>query len=130
MEVKTFQSFLLISLGAILGSNIRFLIYERLGNIFFLRKDLRILIINNFASFLLGLFYSILINQTYIAYSKNLRLFFIIGFLGSLSTFSTFIFDLFQLSFDSNFLKSLKFLIFTLIFGILSFWLGSLIGNQ
>ncbi len=129
MEVNNIKSLLFISLGAIVGSNIRFLIYERLGNIFFLRKELRILIINNFASFLLGLYYSISINQAYINYSKNISLLFSIGFLGSLSTFSTFVYDLFELSFQRNFFKSVKFLIFTISLGLFSLWLGLLIGN-
>ena len=129
MEVNNIKSLLFISLGAILGSNIRFLIYERLGNIFFLRKELRILIINNFASFLLGLSYSISINQAYINYSKNISLLFSIGFLGSLSTFSTFVDDLFDLSFQCNFFKSFKLLIFTISLGLFSLWLGLLIGN-
>tara|TARA_Y100001968_G_scaffold159161_1_gene145552 strand:+ start:2254 stop:2643 length:390 start_codon:yes stop_codon:yes gene_type:complete len=129
LEVNNIKSLLFISLGAIVGSNIRFLIYERLGNIFFLRKELRILIINNFASFLLGLYYSISINQAYINYSKNISLLFSIGFLGSLSTFSTFVYDLFELSFQRNFFKSVKFLIFTISLGLFSLWLGLLIGN-
>ena len=52
-----------------------------------------ILVINTFSSFILGLFISILPKIKSLTFSSQLALFFLIGFLGSLSTFSTFVYD-------------------------------------
>ena len=49
---------LFVSIGAILGANIRFKIHHKLGNLN-LDKGFLILIINTFASFGLGLFLSL-----------------------------------------------------------------------
>ena len=49
---------LLVSIGAILGANLRFKIHNKLEKIN-LSKDFVILIINTFASFCLGLFLSL-----------------------------------------------------------------------
>ena len=123
------HSLLLISFGAILGSNLRLLIYNKLDNFFLKRTNLRILLINNLASFLLGLFFSISTQSTNINYVNNIYFLFSIGFLGSLSTFSTFIYDCFDISNKYKFLKSIEFIILSISLGLLSLWLGYLIGN-
>ena len=89
------KDILLVSCGAILGANLRLIIYEKFQNLR-LRKDFSVLLINTFASFLLGLFISILPRISLQNFSYQLALFVSIGFLGSLSTFSTFVYDLFD----------------------------------
>ena len=87
---------LFVSIGAILGANIRFKIHHRLGNLN-LDKGFLILIINTFSSFSLGLFLSLLEQFRAFTYYYQLILFFSIGFFGSLSTFSSFVYDLYDL---------------------------------
>ena len=71
-----------------------------------------ILIVNVLASLFLGIFVSLNITN------KNLILFFYVGFLGCLSTFSSFIYQLFQLIQERKYFKLL--LYYTEVF-ILSF---------
>ena len=114
---------LLVSFGAILGANIRFIIFEKFERLN-ISKNYIILVINTFSSFLLGLFLSILSKIDYLTYSYQLGIFFLIGLLGSLSTFSTFIYDLYELFIQLKFNRALKLFIISLTSGVLSFTVG------
>ena len=118
-----------VSLGAVLGANTRFKIYNQLEKLNF-RKDSLILIINTFASFCLGLFLSIMELFSSFIYSYQLVLFFSIGFLGSLSTFSSFMYDLFNVCLQVKFYKVLNLFIISSFLGIIAFAFGFLLGNQ
>ena len=117
-----------ISLGAILGANTRFRIHSKLEKLN-ISKDFLILIINTFASFSFGLFLSIIEQLRYLSYSYQLILFFSIGFLGSLSTFSAFVYDLFDLCLQFKFLRAFKLFLISLSFGLIAFTVGFLLGN-
>ena len=119
---------LLVSVGAILGANIRFKIHNKLEKIN-LSKDFIILIINTFASFCLGLFLSLEEQLRALTYYYQLVLFFLIGFLGSLSTFSSFVYDLFDLFLQLKFFKALKLFIMSVSMGIMALALGIFLGN-
>ena len=114
---------LLVSIGAILGANIRFKILNKLANLN-LSKDSLILIINTFASFGLGLFFSLIEHFRTFTYYYQLILFFSIGFFGSLSTFSSFIYDLFDLCLKLKFFRALKLFIISASIGIIAFAFG------
>ncbi len=118
----------MVSLGAIFGSNTRFIIYQKLKGVN-INAHLIILSINTFSSFLLGLFISLLPKIRSFNLSSHLALFFVIGFLGSFSTFSTFIYDLFELVEKFKFLRALKLFSFSFSLGIIALILGSLLGN-
>ena len=120
---------LLVSVGAILGANIRFKIHNKLEKIN-LSKDFIILIINTFASFSLGLFLSLEEQLRALTYYYQLVLFFSIGFLGSLSTFSSFLYDLYDLLLQLKFVRALKSYIFSASVGIIAFAFGLFLGNQ
>ena len=125
----TFKDILLVSIGAVLGVNARFLIYHKFKKIN-INEHIIILAINTLSSFLVGLFITILPKIRSDTFSSQLVLFFLIGFLGSLSTFSTFVYDLFELSLKLKFFRALK--IFTLSFslGIISLAFGCFLGDQ
>ena len=118
-----------VSLGSILGANIRFKFHNKLEQLR-LRKGYLILTINTFASFLLGLLLSIIDKFNPFIYSDQLVLFFSIGFLGSLSTFSSFVYDLFDLCMQLNFLRALKLFMISVSFGIISFAFGFFLVKQ
>ena len=118
-----------VSLGSMLGANTRFEFQNKLEK-FHLGNAFVILIINTFASFSLGLFLSILEKFSSFNYSYQLVLFFSIGFLGSLSTFSSFVYELFDLCMQLKFLKALKVSISSVSLGIISFAFGFLLVNQ
>ena len=109
---------LFVSLGAILGANTRFKIFSKLEKLNF-RKDFSIFIINTFASFCLGLFLSFVEQFRGFTYYYPLVLFFSIGFFGSRSTFSTFVYELFQLCVQLKIFRALKLFIISLTLGSL-----------
>tara|TARA_Y100000589_G_C26933481_1_gene539330 strand:+ start:206 stop:580 length:375 start_codon:yes stop_codon:yes gene_type:complete len=114
---------LFISFGAILGANARFLILGNLKN-FNLKKDIPILVINTLASFCLGLFLSVIDKFGSFVYSYQLVLFFSVGFLGSFSTFSSFIYDLLDLCVELKFYRGLKLFIISYSLGISAYAFG------
>ncbi len=120
---------LFVSIGAILGANIRFKISSKLEKIT-VSKDFLILIINTFASFCLGLFLSLVEQLRALTYYYQLVLFFSIGFLGSLSSFSSFVNDLFDLCLRLKFIRALKLFIISTSIGIIAFAFGLFLGNQ
>ena len=122
------KDFLLVSLGAVLGVNTRFIIYQKLKKLHY-RKDFIILIINIFSSFCLGILLSLLSKHSSLQFSYQLALFFSIGFLGSLSTFSTFVYDLFDLFLRNKFFQLFKLLFLSLALGLIAFGLGFLLVN-
>ena len=77
-----------------------------------------ILIVNVLASLFLGIFVSLNITN------KNLILFFYVGFLGCLSTFSSFIYQLFNLIQERKYLKLLLYYTKVLVLSFLLFCLG------
>ena len=89
-----------------------------------------ILIINTFASFSLGLFLSLMQRFSSFIYSYQLILFFSIGFFGSLSTFSSFIYDLFDLCLQVKFSRALQLFILSSCLAIIAIALGLFLGNQ
>ena len=128
MEVlDNLQNVVLVGLGAVIGANTRFIIYQKLEKIN-LNKHSIILLINIFSSFFLGLFIAISSQFGYLSYYYQLVLFFAIGLLGSLSTFSTFIYDLYDLLIQFKFYRAFKLFIISLTLGILSFAVGFLLG--
>ena len=127
ITLDKFEDVFLISSGAMLGANIRFIVYKKLQKIDSI-NSFTILIINIFSSFLLGFFLAISSNINSLNYMDKLGLFFSIGLLGSLSTFSTFIYDLYELFLQLKFFRAFKIFIISLVSGILFFAVGFLIG--
>ena len=119
----------MISFGAILGANTRFIIYRKLQKRD-INKNLIVLIINTFASFALGFFLSVLWDIKFINSPSQLMLLISVGFLGSLSTFSTFVYDLFDLVLKFKFLTALRLLFISSTLGIIALGLGHLWANQ
>ena len=128
VNLDLLQDIILIAIGAVFGVNSRFLIYQKLKEIN-INGKFSIFLINIFSCFFLGFFISISSNIKSLNVSSQLALFFVIGFIGSLSTFSTFIYDLFELFIECKFLKALKLFIFSFSFGTTALALGSLFGN-
>ena len=122
------QDILLVSFGALLGVNTRFLIYKKFEKLN-LSNYLSIMTINTFASFLLGLLISFIPKIDSFDFSYELVLFCSIGFLGSLSTFSTFIYDLFDISLQLKFFKALKLVFISVSLAIISLAFGLLLGK-
>ena len=125
--LDSFQDFILISFGAVLGANTRFLIYKKLNKLN-INKNFIFFLINILSSFFLGLFLSILSKNSSLNYSSQLVLFFSIGLLGSLSTFSSFIYDLYDLFMQLKYYTAFQLFIISLTSGLLAFAVGFLLG--
>tara|TARA_B100001996_G_C18535931_1_gene544967 strand:- start:345 stop:728 length:384 start_codon:yes stop_codon:yes gene_type:complete len=124
--LDNFKDVISIAFGAAIGANTRFLIYKKFYRLK-LSKNYITLLINTGSSFFLGL----LISQVgSIPYFYNVLLFFSIGLLGSLSTFSAFIYELFDLFIQLKFYRLCKLLIISLVSGLLAFAAGCLLGMQ
>ena len=123
-----FQDILLVSIGAVFGANSRFIIYQKLKEIN-INENFIILLINISSSFLLGLFISVFSKLVFFNFSSQIVLFFLIGFLGSLSTFSTFVYDLFDSFIKLKFFRALKLFALSFSLGIIAVALGALVGN-
>tara|TARA_B100000902_G_C27023485_1_gene770805 strand:+ start:324 stop:713 length:390 start_codon:yes stop_codon:yes gene_type:complete len=125
--LDSFQDVILISCGAVLGANTRYLIYKKLKKIN-ISKNFIVLLINILSSFLLGLFLSTSSQISSVNSSSELVLFFSIGLLGSFSTFSSFIYDLYDLIIQLKFYNAFKLFIISLTLGLLACAVGFLIG--
>ena len=124
MDIIQLLKIFLIALGAIIGANIRY---------FFLRKleilkysEYRLLTINLFSSFILGLLFPFFI-KTNLKIEEELIFLFLFSFIGSLSSFSTFISDFYMLIVNNNLKRSILLMIFSIVLGILFFNFGYLI---
>ena len=121
MDIIQLLKIFLIALGAIIGANIRY---------FFLRKleilkysEYRLLTINLFSSFILGLLFPFFI-KTNLKIEEELIFLFLFSFIGSLSSFSTFISDFYLLILNNNLKRSTLLIFFSIVLGILFFNFG------
>ncbi len=109
------QKILAVALGGSIGAVIRFLIftyYDKLSNQSFPWATLAV---NLVGSFLIGLLWGIF-DRVYI--TPGIRLFIFIGILGSFTTFSTFAFEVFNMSKEGEIKNMIIYIIATNIFGI------------
>lgn len=120
-------SFILISFGAALGANLRFLMITKIS-LFRENKSLRVLLVNLVSSFIIGLFMPIVLKNN-LSYHQNLIFLFLIGFIGSLSTFSTFINDLYKLTIKKNFKYSITLIFLYISLGLIFLYVGYLLSN-
>ncbi len=119
---------ILVSLGAVPGAILRMQISNKIyykGN----SNSLGILLANLFATFLLGFCLGIQNKFDYIDNNQPLYLMFCVGFLGSLSTFSTFIFETFSCFLKRKWINLSTILCSSLILGILLASIGYQLGN-
>tara|TARA_B100000579_G_scaffold417908_1_gene414936 strand:+ start:10574 stop:10954 length:381 start_codon:yes stop_codon:yes gene_type:complete len=113
---------LLVSLGGALGATLRFTISPQIDKLFNSNFPFGIFVVNIIGCFFIGLLISLFENKLML--SENLKIFLIIGFLGSLTTFSTFALDNFNLLNQRNFYFLFLNLILTNFVGLVMVFLG------
>ena len=127
MNISPLIHFSTILTGSLLGANLRYILITRFCSIK-LSKSRRLLLVNLIASVVLGASLS-LNNDSDLKIYREFVILFLFGFAGSLSTFSSFINDLFKLSIKRKY-KDILIIIFLSVFlGLLSISLGLLVVN-
>ena len=123
MDIIQLLKIFLIALGAIIGANIRYFFLRKLETLKY--SEYRLLTINLFSSFILGLLFPFFI-KTNLKIEEELIFLFLFSFIGSLSSFSTFISDFYMLILNNNFKRSTLLIFFSIVLGILFFNFGYL----
>ena len=113
-------TYLLVALGGSLGAITRFVANNIVSVQIPDKPYLSTLMVNVVGSLLLGFFYYA---SSFIDFKSNLRDFFIIGYLGSLTTFSTFSFEFAKMIIDKDFSRAFGYLSFNILLGFLSVYL-------
>lgn len=122
------RSSLLIAIGAIPGALLRMIISNKLS--FYTKSKLTgFLTVNSVATFLLGFFLSIQSKSELIAYNQSLYLFVCVGFLGSFSTFSSLVFELYTFSRKHRFIDFFSMVTCSIFLALFSVFLGQYFGN-
>ena len=113
-------TYLLVALGGSLGAITRFVANNIVSVQTPDKPYLSTLMVNVVGSLLLGFFYYA---SSFIDFKSNLRDFFIIGYLGSLTTFSTFSYEFAKMIIDKDFSRAFGYLSFNILLGFLSVYL-------
>ncbi len=127
-ENIVFSRFILVSIGSIIGTWIRFNVvsyFQRIHG----RGSFGTFAVNISASFFLGL----CITMDPLSFEKEhlapFYLFFCVGLFGSMSTFSSFVLDVMKSFIEKRFKDSLIILFHSLTFGLLAIRLGYFLSN-
>ncbi len=130
MEIhKTLATILLIALAASLGSCLRFYLVRKLSISGF-AKHWPILLINSSSCFGLGFFASLENNMETHPMSNYLNIFLAIGFCGSFSTFSSFVWELSLHVRHKNWFDILLILLTAIFGGLIFAQAGYRLGNH
>lgn len=124
---KDMETFLLISIGAMFGANLRYWVGTwaagRLGTAFPYGN----LIINITGSFILGFFMTLAVDRLLL--DPRWRIIFAVGFLGSYTTFSSYTFESLSLIMDNQWLTGLFNLFGSAFLGGVAVFLGILLAR-
>ena len=122
------NSFVFVSLGAILGSYIRLKILEYF-DLFLASRSLGVFFVNIVASFLLG-FLTASHSYSFLAENNQIvRVTVCVGFLGGLSTFSTFIVQSLNKILERNWNQFFSITFFSIIGALLTAFIGYQLGK-
>ena len=123
------QTIFLISLGAVLGANLRYWFGVWAGQRLGAQYPIATFIINLAGSLVLGFFITLVTERLLI--DPRWRVFFAIGFLGSFTTFSTYTYESITLILAGDWTGGLANLLGSAILGglaaVLGIWLGRLV---
>ena len=122
MTKYLFINIILISFGGILGTNIRYIFITRFKSKL-INQKVKVLFLNLISSFILGLSYNSLLNFNLSSDSKFLYSF-LFSFIGSLSTFSTFVYDMYKLVLNKKYKNLIILVLTSIILGLLFFCTG------
>ena len=115
-----------VFLGGAIGSVLRYLI-SLLSKKYFLTPVIGTFFVNIIGCFIIGLVFGLVLKSN--VFPNFVRLFIISEYLGGLSTFSSFNLEIFELIKEGKIFLSLAYLLLSLIFGLLSTYLGFILSG-
>jgi fluoride exporter len=124
---KELSVILLISIGAVLGANLRYFVSGWIAERFGTHFPYGTLVINLTGSLILGFFLTIITEKFLL--DPQWRIFFVIGVLGSYTTFSTYTFESVALFMAGNWLSGMFNLIGSSLLGGLATIIGVILGR-
>jgi fluoride exporter len=122
LKLLLFQS-LIVGIGGILGAISRYLLENFV--MFFTGKTLFPLgtfVVNMLGCLLIGMIFALIDN--YSSVGSRVRLFFITGYLGALTTFSSFGLDTFKLIISNHIMIAVFNILIQVVIGLFAVWLG------
>lgn len=121
------EKFLIISAGAVLGANARYLISDWAARKLGVGFPYGTFIINLTGSLLIGLFLTLATERFVV--DPRLRLFITIGFLGAYTTFSTYAYESFTLIYQGQWLAGMLNLLGSVLLGVAAVGAGIFLGK-
>ena len=121
------EKFLIISAGAVLGANARYLISDWAARKLGVGFPYGTFIINLTGSLLIGLFLTLATERFVV--DPRLRLFITIGFLGAYTTFSTYAYESFSLIYQGQWLAGMLNLLGSVLLGVAAVGAGIFLGK-
>jgi fluoride exporter len=116
-----------VGIGAMLGANLRFLVATWTAEHVGVDFPYGTLLINVSGSFAIGIVLSFLGER--VGISPLWRLFFVTGFLGGYTTFSSYAWEVLALAEGGSVLPALVYIVGSNAIGLLGVWLGALIAR-
>jgi CrcB protein len=119
--------FVAIAVGALLSANLRFVVglwaADRFGTDF----PYGTFLVNISGAFAIGIVISLIAER--VGISPLWRLFFVTGFLGGYTTFSSYAWEALVLAETGNWLPAAAYVLGSNVFGLLGVWLGAVLGR-
>jgi CrcB protein len=119
--------YVVIAAGAVLGANARYVVTNWTVNRWGAAFPYGTFIINVSGAFVIGLFLSFVAGRAPI--NALWRLFFVTGFLGAYTTFSTYTWDALTLQGGGAWVRAAAYVVGTNVVGLLGVWLGAAIAR-
>jgi fluoride exporter len=116
-----------VAVGAMLGANLRFVVGNWAADQFGAEFPYGTLLVNVSGAFVIGIALSFIGQR--VGISPLWRLFFVTGFLGGYTTFSTYTWEALSLAEDSAWVSAAIYVLGSNVFGFLGVWLGSVLAK-
>ena len=127
--MRVFAPYLWITIGAILGANLRYVLTRGLATWLGTGFPYGTFVVNIGGSFVMGLVATLIAGRL-VAHPEVMRLTVMVGFLGSLTTFSSLMFESYSLFNDGEWMRALTNLLLSIFAGLVGIRLGVAMAPQ